>query len=63
MKTKIGLAIGLGMGTTIYEAIRHGIGEIDWTKVVFITLVSALVLLFIPTRVFEKRRAEDDASK
>ena len=55
MKTKIGLAIGTGLGTAIYEAIKHGFGGIDWTRVVFVTLVSSFILLLIPKSVFEKK--------
>ena len=55
MKTKIGLAIGTGLGTAIYEAIKHGFGGIDWTRVVFVTLVSSFILFLIPKSVFEKK--------
>jgi ABC-type molybdate transport system permease subunit len=63
MKIKIGIAIGIGIGTAIYEAIRHGIYEIAWTRVVFISLISFLVLLFIPKRAFEKEKAEHGSPK
>jgi hypothetical protein len=55
MKTKIGMALGSGLGTAIYEAIKHGFGGVDWTKVMFVTLVSGVIFLLIPKSVFEKK--------
>ena len=55
MKTKISSALGLGLGTAIYEVLKHGYGGIDWMKVVFVMIVSALIFFLIPKSMFEKK--------
>jgi hypothetical protein len=55
MKTKIGMAIGLGIGRALYEGIRAGFDKIDWTGVFFIALLSFVLLLLVPKSILEKK--------
>ena len=48
MKLKISLALGIGIGRAVYEAIRFGFGNIDWTGAAFVMVLSFLLILFIP---------------
>ncbi len=59
MKAKIGMTVGLAIGTALYEAIRHGIAGIDWGKVVVVPLITFALLLLIPNRWLEKKKGAE----
>jgi hypothetical protein len=50
MMLKLAFALGLAIGTAIYQAIRYGVGDIDWTKVAFTFVFGLVVALLIPRR-------------
>lgn len=54
MKSKIGMALGIGVGQAVYGCIRVGVDKIDWAGAAFIAVFSFLILLFIPARIFAK---------
>lgn len=56
MKTKIGMTVGLAVGTAFYEGIRHGLAGIDWTKVIVVPLITFALLLLVPSRWLEKKK-------
>jgi hypothetical protein len=54
MRSSLFFAIGLGIGTATYQAIRYGVEDIGWTRVVFIFVVGLVVALLVPRRFFER---------
>ena len=50
MKSQIGLALGIGIGRAVYEAIRFGSSNIDWIGTGVVAAFTLLVLLLVPTR-------------
>ena len=56
MINKIGIALGSAIGTVIYEALKHGFQHIDWTRPAIVAVVAFLLILFIPSRFFEKKK-------
>jgi hypothetical protein len=56
MRIKLGIALSSAVGTMIYEALKHGFQHIDWTRVAMVTVLTFLLILFIPARVFEKKK-------
>ena len=56
MKTKLGIALGSAVGILIYEALKHGVQHIEWTRVVTVPVLTFLLILLIPARVFEKKK-------
>jgi high-affinity Fe2+/Pb2+ permease len=57
MKSKIGLIVGVGIGTALYQAIRYGFNDVDWSRAAFVSLFAAAIVLFLPRRWFEKNEA------
>ena len=57
MKTKLGISLGMVAGIATYEAIKHGAEQIDWTRVVVVPLIAFGLLLLLPSRWFEKKKA------
>ena len=56
MKTKLSISIGGAVGTVIYQSIRHGFQHIDWLQVATVAALTFLLILFIPARVFERKK-------
>lgn len=56
MKVKLGIALGSAAGTMIYEALKHGFQHIEWSRVATVGIVTLLLILFVPARVFEKKK-------
>lgn len=48
MTLKISLALGIGLGRAVYETMRFGFHNIDWTGAVFVAAVSFVLLLPFP---------------
>ena len=59
MKTKITLAVGMAAGTAIYQAMRHGMGQIDWTKAAFVLVTAFVLLLPVPSRWLVRKKSSD----
>lgn len=53
MRSRLLCAIGLGIGTATYQAIRYGVEDVDWTRVAFIFVVGLVVALLVPRRFVE----------
>ena len=53
MQLKLGFALGLALGTAMYQAIRYGVDGIDWPKVAFTFIFALIVALLIPRRFLE----------
>ena len=49
---KFGLAIGNGLGQVIYQSISTG--DIDWYKVVYISIIFFCLVLLVPMKWFAK---------
>jgi hypothetical protein len=50
MKTKITMAVGVTAGTILYQAMRHGMEQIDWGRVAVVWVISFVLLLAVPSR-------------
>jgi len=59
MKTKMITAVGLATGTIIYQALRHGMEQIDWVRVAVVLVISCLLLWLVPTRLLERKKSSD----
>ena len=60
MKTKLRMAVGIGIGTAIYEAAQHGISGADWLRPVFVCVVSMVLLAALPRRWFERAKSSSE---
>jgi predicted MFS family arabinose efflux permease len=62
MTTKMVMALGITAGTaagsTIYQLVRYGLAEVEWTRVLITALVTLLVLLLIPKEWWIVRRPQ-----
>jgi len=56
MKLKLGIALGQGLGTAIYEALSHGVSGIDWPRAIFGAVVTFALLLLVPNRWLESQK-------
>jgi hypothetical protein len=54
MRLKVTFALGLGLGTALYQAIRYGVDNIDWPRVAFIFALGFVVALLLPRRFLER---------
>jgi hypothetical protein len=56
MRLKPFFALGLGIGTAMYQAIRYGVEDIDWLRVAFVFVLGLVVTLLIPSRFLERTK-------
>ena len=58
LRLSIGIAIGSGIGTSLYDMISKGANEVDIYRSVFTALFTFIVLLLVPERFMIKRQNE-----
>lgn len=50
MKRKSAAAVGIVIGNTLFQLIRYGVSEADWTKVIFVSIFAVVFMMAIPTK-------------
>jgi|GEM_PF-2329880 len=56
MKTKMTLALGIALGSGLYDLLSKGIRGIDFYEVGFTFIFGALCLLLVPDRFLTKKK-------
>ena len=46
----VGMACGMVVGSVVYQAVRHGMSDVDWEGIAFTTTFSFLFLLCVPAK-------------
>jgi hypothetical protein len=56
LQVGVGMAVGSGSGTAVYQLARYGVAEIDWVRVLFVALATFAVLFLVPPKWLERAR-------
>lgn len=55
MKSKIGIALGIMIGLTIYEFFKLGMEGMDWFRPPYVAVIAFVLMLLVPNKYLEKK--------